>query len=102
MSDAPDAGLAIRALRLLGCPNCRRLHPLKRVEGGLERGPCPDREAGEPERERPLLLARSPDPTIFAYLTNAEDGSLRFGALRIPEWVLALIAPAMPEAPGEE
>ncbi len=40
------------------------------------------------------MLARSPDPAIFAYLTNDKSGALRFGALRVPRWLHELIEPA--------
>jgi hypothetical protein len=89
----------IRALTLLACPCCRRLHPCLAIEGGLERPLCPDRH--ERETARPLMLARSPDPLIFAYLTDAEDGSLRFGALRIPRWMLEMINPKAADNPDK-
>jgi hypothetical protein len=89
--DHPATAEAIRALTLLACPCCRRLHSFIATEGGLERPPCQDGQ--ERDTARPLMLARSPDPLIFAFLTDAEDGSLRFGALRIPSWLLEMIDP---------
>lgn len=90
---------AIRALTLLACPCCRRLHPFLPIEGGLERPPCSDWQ--ERETERSLMLARSSDPLIFAYLTDPEDGSLRFGALRIPRWKLEMIDPGAAANPNK-
>ena len=90
MSVDHDAPAALRALRLLSCTHCRRLHPFRAVAGRLERGPCPDFQAGD-AGERPLLLARSPDPTMFACLTHADDGSIRLSVLSVSGRVRELI-----------
>lgn len=90
MSVDHNAPAALHALRLFSCPHCRRLHPLRAVAEGLERDPCPDFQAGD-VGEYPLLLERSPDPTILAYLTHADDGSIRLSVLSVAGWVRELI-----------
>jgi hypothetical protein len=71
-------------------PECRQHHPLGAIGGGLERGPCPDFQACD-AGEHQLLLERSPDPTILAYLTHADDGSIRLSVLTVSGWVRELI-----------